>query len=68
MENKPKFNQMNYTNEYQKTNYDRITILRKKGDKQKLKEIALEKYNIKSIGEFINLCIDEKLKRMKIEL
>lgn len=57
-----------YLNEYQKKNYDRITILRKKGDKEKLKQIAKEKYNIKSVSEFVNMCIDEKLKRMKIDI
>ena len=66
MEEKQKFNQGSYANEYTKKNYDRITILRKKGDKQKLKKLA-DNRNI-SITEFINLCIDEKLKRMKIEL
>lgn len=55
-----------YTNKYQKETYDRITILRKKGQKAKIKEIADSK-NM-SMAEFINQCIDEKLKRMKIDL
>lgn len=55
-----------YVNEYQKTKYDRITILRKSGEKEKLDAIAKEK-NM-STTQFINQCIDEKLKRMKIEL
>ena len=33
----------NYINEYQKKNYDRITILRKSGEKEKLTKIAKEK-------------------------
>ena len=54
----------NYINEYQKKNYDRITILRKAGEKEKLTKIAKEKgYN--NLTDFINSCIDEKLKRMK---
>ena len=56
-----------YVNEYQKTKYDRITIMRNNGDKEKLNQIAKEK-GYRSLNEFINSCIDEKLKRMKIEL
>lgn len=53
-----------YINDYQKKNYDRITILRRSGEKEKLTKIAKEKgYN--SLTDFINSCIDEKLKRMK---
>lgn len=55
-----------YVNEYQKTKYDRITILRKAGEKEKIDAIAKEKGL--STTQFINQCIDEKLKRMKIEL
>ena len=55
----------NYINDYQKRNYDRITILRRSGEKEKLTKIAKEKgYN--SLTDFINSCIDEKLKRIKI--
>lgn len=56
-----------YVNNYQKENYDRITIMRKKGEKEKLTEIAKSK-GYRNLTEFINSCIDEKLKRMKIEL
>lgn len=56
-----------YINQYQKENYDRITILRPSGDKEKLVEIAKSK-GYRTVTEFINSCIDEKLKRMKIEL
>ena len=55
-----------YINQYQKEKYDRITILRKAGDKKKIEAIAKEKGM--SITQFINMCIDEKLKRMKAEL
>lgn len=53
-----------YINKYQKENYDRITILRKAGDKDKLTAIAKEK-GYRTITEFINACIDEKINRLK---
>lgn len=56
-----------YINQYQKEKYDRITILRKNGDKEKLNQIAKEK-GYRSVTEFINACIDEKLNRMKIQI
>ena len=56
-----------YVNEYTKQKYDRITILRKNGEKTKLDAIAKEK-GFRSTTEFINQCIDEKLKRMKVDL
>ena len=55
-----------YVNQYQRDKYDRITILRKTGQKKKIDAIAKEKGM--STTQFINTCIDEKLKRMKIEL
>lgn len=55
-----------YINDYQRQKYDRITILRKSGEKKRLEEIAKRKgLNLTS---FINACIDEKLKRYGIEL
>ena len=53
-----------YINQYQKEKYDRITILRKVGDKERLSQIAKDK-GYKSVTEFINACIDEKLNRIK---
>ena len=53
-----------YINKYQKENYDRITILRKAGDKDKLTAIAKEK-GYRTVTEFINACIDEKIIRFK---
>lgn len=50
-----------YINEYQKKKYDRITILRKIGEKKRLEEIAAERDM--SLTQFINMCIDEKLSR-----
>ena len=52
-----------YINQYQKEKYDRITILRKAGEKEKLTQIAKEK-GYRTVTEFINACIDEKLKRI----
>ena len=55
-----------YINNYSKENYDKILLLRKKGHKDKLKEIA--KLKNMSLSEFINSCIDKELKRLKIDL
>jgi hypothetical protein len=52
-----------YINEYQKTKYDRLTVLRPAGDKEKIEAIAKEKGM--SISQFVNQCIDEKIKRIK---
>lgn len=54
-----------YINQYQKENYDRITILRKSGEKERLTTIAKEK-GYRNLTEFINACIDEKINRMKL--
>lgn len=54
-----------YINKYQKEKYDRITILRKTGEKERLTKIAKDK-GYRTVTEFINACIDEKLNRMKL--
>ena len=56
-----------YDNAYQRDHYDRITITRNKGDKDKIKTIAKSK-GFRSLDEFINTCIDEKVKRYGIDL
>lgn len=53
-----------YINKYQKEKYDRITIIRKRGEKERLTQIAKEK-GFRNVTEFINTCIDEKLNRIK---
>ena len=53
-----------YINNYQKEKYDRITILRKSGEKERLTKIAKDK-GYRTVTEFINACIDEKLSRME---
>lgn len=59
------FNKFDYNNEYAKENYDRITILRKKSSKVTKKQIdAIAKSKKMKTSEFINMCIDEKLKRL----
>lgn len=55
-----------YINNYQKENYERITILMPKDKGRALKEYCKSK-DIK-MSAFINQCIDEKLKRLKIDL
>ncbi len=56
-----------YINKYQKEKYDRITILRKAGEKERLLQIAKDE-GCDSLTEFINVCIDEKISRLKIYL
>lgn len=52
-----------YINNYQKEKYDRITILRKSGEKERLTQIAKDN-GYRTVTEFINTCIDEKLKQI----
>lgn len=49
-----------YINEYQKKKYDRITILRKSGEKERLTKIASD-LGYRTVTEFINACIDAKI-------
>lgn len=55
-----------YNNEYQKENYERVTILMPKEKGKAFKSFCKERKI--STSEFVNQCIDEKLKRLKIEL
>ena len=55
-----------YVNGYQKDNYERVTILMPKEKGVALKEYCKGK-GIKT-SAFVNQCIDEKLKRMKVDL
>lgn len=63
------FNKFEYNNEYAKEKYDRITILRKKNSKITKSEIdsIAKKRNMKT-SEFVNMCIDEKLKRLGYDI
>lgn len=53
-----------YINNYQKKNYDRITILRKSGDKQKLTDIS-NSLGYRTLTEFINQAINDKLESLE---
>ena len=57
----PEANQraLEYINQYTKENYDRITILRTKGERERLKALAASKG--KSVNEMINSLIDKYL-------
>lgn len=64
-----KFNKFEYNNEYAKEKYDRITVLRKKDAKITKKEIDnIAKSKGMKTSEFVNMCIDEKLKRIGYEV
>ncbi len=55
-----------YMNNFKREKYDRFVCERPKGDKAPLAAIAKKKGM--SMNEFINMCIDKELKRMKIDL
>ena len=54
-----------YINRYQKEKYDRITILRKTGEKERLTKIAKDN-EYRTVTEFINACIDEEIEHIGI--
>ena len=56
-----KFDQIKYQNEYNKETYDRISLLVPKGRKEVIKAYATSKG--KSMNEFINMAIEEKIKQ-----
>lgn len=57
-----KFNKVKYDNDFQKNNYDRINLLVKKGKKEELK-IHCSKFGYKSLNDFINKAVNEKIAR-----
>lgn len=57
-----KFNKVKYDNDFQKNNYDRINLLVKKGKKEELKEHC-SKFGYKSLNDFINKAVNEKIAR-----
>lgn len=59
-------NAQRYRNNYTRTHYDRIAILRNVGDKDKLQAIAKSKDL--SMSEFINMLIDNQLEQLGINL
>lgn len=52
-----------YVNAYQKENYDRITVMAKKGKKEEYRKAA-EFKNMK-LSEFVQDCVEKELERMK---
>ena len=55
-----------YINQHQRENYDRITILRTKGDKDKIDALARDRGV--SRNELINWCIDQQLKTLGVKV
>ena len=55
-----------YVNSYIRENYDRITIMRTKGDKAKLDKLAKDRGV--SRNELLNWCIDQQLKTLGFDI
>lgn len=55
------FNQIKYQNKFKKTNYDRVEILVKKGERAIIKEIAAAAGQ--NVSEYINQAIKERMER-----
>lgn len=51
-----------YKNEFLKNNYDQVRFTVKKGKKEELKEHC-SKYGYKSVNDFINKAVNEKIER-----
>lgn len=60
MENRKEFDQVQYQNNYNKQNYDRVTIMVPKGDKDRI-TAAAKAAGYKSRNEFILAAIQEKM-------
>lgn len=60
---KKKEDALSYIAEYQKNNYDRITVMAPKGTKEDVKKIADIK-NI-SVSAFVLECIQKEIERIK---
>lgn len=57
-----KFNKVKYDNDYIKNNYDQVRFTVKKGKKEELK-IHCSKFGYKSLNDFINKAVNEKIAR-----
>lgn len=55
--------ELSYIAQYQKDNYDRITVMSPKGTKEKLKAAATLR-NM-SVSEFVLSCVTKELEKMK---
>lgn len=60
--NENKFNKVKYDNDYIKNNYDQVRFTVKKGKKEELK-IHCSKFGYKSLNDFINKAVNEKIAR-----
>ncbi|MCB6990624.1 hypothetical protein DXA59_00825 [Clostridium sp. OF03-18AA] len=60
---KEKEKELSYIAQYQKDNYDRITVMAPKGTKEKLRAAATLK-NMK-LSEFVLYCVTKELKIME---
>lgn len=60
--NENKFNKVKYDNDYIKNNYDQVRFTVKKGKKEELK-IHCSKFGYKSLNDFINQAVNEKIER-----
>lgn len=61
-ENKEKFNQVKYQNDFNKQKYDRVSLMLKKGKKEIIKQHA-EKHDGGSVNAFIQRAIAETMER-----
>ena len=61
-ENKEKFNQVKYQNDFNKQKYDRVSLMLKKGQKEKIKTHA-ERFDGGSVNAFIQRAIAETMER-----
>lgn len=57
-----KFNKVKYDNDYIKNNYDQVRFTVKKGKKEELKVHCI-KFGYKSLNDFINKAVNEKIAR-----
>lgn len=55
------FNQYQYINDYNKKNYDRVTIIMPSGKKSVIKAVADKRHQ--SLSEFVNELIDRELNK-----
>lgn len=60
---KDKEKELTYIAQYQKDNYDRITVMSPKGTKEELKTVA--KIKNMTLSEFILDCVNKELERIK---
>ena len=61
-ENKEKFNQVKYQNDFNKQKYDRVSLMLKKGQKEIIKTHA-ERFDGGSVNAFIQRAITETMER-----